>query len=62
MPDYRLELNRHDGSDPEIVPHYDSDVAFGPGMVLPEREGEIWLVDRTNASGLTLYCKLADSA
>jgi hypothetical protein len=28
MPDYRLELNRHDGSDPEIVPHYDSEVAF----------------------------------
>jgi hypothetical protein len=58
MPVYRLELNRHDGSDPEIVPQYDSQVAFGPGMVLPEREGEIWQVDRTNASGLTLYCNL----
>jgi hypothetical protein len=62
VPDYRLELNRHDGSDPEIVLHYESDVAFGPGMVLPEREGEMWLVDRTNASGLTLYCKLTESA
>ena len=62
MLNYRLELNRHDGSEPEIVPHYDSEVAFGPGMMLPEREGEIWLVDRTNASGLTLYCKLAESA
>jgi hypothetical protein len=62
MLNYRLELDRLDGSDPEIVPQYDSEVAFGPGMVLPAREGEIWLVDRTNASGLTLYCKLAESA
>ena len=57
MPDYRLVLYRSDGSDPEIVP-YRSEVAFGPGMVLPERDGEIWEVERTNASGLTLYCKL----
>ena len=56
MPVYRLELNRHDGSDPEIVSHYDSVVAFGAGMVLPERDGEVWKVDRTNAAGLTLYC------
>ena len=61
MPDYRLVLERADGNEPEIVPHYDSVVAFGPGMVLPQREGEIWLVDRTNASGLTLYCKLVVS-
>jgi hypothetical protein len=56
VPDYKLVLSRHDGSDPEIVPHYDSLVSFGPGMVLPEREGELWKVDQTNASGLTLYC------
>ncbi len=56
VPDYKLVLRRHDGSDPEIVPHYESLVSFGPGMVLPEREGELWKVDQTNASGLTLYC------
>jgi len=56
MPIYKLVLDRRDGSDPEIVPQYDSGVAFGPGMVLPERDGEFWKVDRTNAGGLTLYC------
>ena len=58
MPDYRLVLNRGEGSDPEIVPHYDSEAAFGPGMVLPEREGEIWQVDHVSVDGLTLHCKL----
>ena len=62
MPEYSLVLERGDGSEPEIVPHYDSEVAFGPGMVLPEREGEIWQVDRTSKGGLTLHCKLIVSA
>ena len=56
MPIYRLVLDRRDGSQPETVPQYDSEVAFGPGMVLPERNGEVWKVERTNAGGLTLYC------
>ncbi len=60
MPDYTLVLYR-DGSDPEIVPHYKSEVAFGPGMVLPERESEIWQVDQVSVDGLTLHCKLVVS-
>lgn len=62
MPTYELVLDRGDGSDPEIVAQYYSEVAFGPGMVLPERDGEIWLVNQVSVRGLTLFCKLATSS
>lgn len=59
MPVYELVLNSVDGTDPEVVTRYDSEVSFGPGMTLPPRQGKVWLVDQVSASGLTLYCKPA---
>jgi hypothetical protein len=58
MPTYKLELDRGNGSAPEIVPQYVSDVSFGPGMTLPPLDGDLWQVDRVSVNGLTLQCKL----
>lgn len=56
MPNYKLVLDRGDGSDPETVEDYDSRVGMPPGFDF-HREGEHWQVDRV--TGNTLYCKPA---